>query len=418
MQSNDNSLFPAERPPLKNEASEPVDVLAVIRAPLEQYPPSLNQVEILAEAGLRVVVIDTWHPQIKTTAFDANTPVLRIRPARHVLRYKEKLPSTVKKIIRAIKFRRCVCQTIQSLSPKVVIAYDIFGFYMISRVLRSQSRPRIVAHFHELPEYEHGQGHGTRLAYRFTLRYSSWADHIIFPDKNRAERFVSLAELPKSPTIVMNCPRVLEQLPKETLHNRLAGLGYVDERVVYYHGWIGSEHGLETTIQSMPYWPAESVLVLVGPVSEIYKRILLSLAHEFNVDDRVIFLGAHQLEDLPNLAVGADLGCAIFPTDSDNINFRYLAGASNKRFQYMSVGLAQVTNTGPGMMAIVEKYGCGVLVDPTSPKDVGHGIHSLLMNASRRKQMSKNARKAHLEEYNYDNQFSRVREQIVQWTTA
>jgi hypothetical protein len=38
-----------------------LDVLAIIRAPLELYPPSLHQVGLLAEAGLRVAVVDTVH---------------------------------------------------------------------------------------------------------------------------------------------------------------------------------------------------------------------------------------------------------------------------------------------------------------------------------------------------------------------
>lgn len=35
------------------------------------------------------------------------------------------------------------------------------------------------------------------------------------------------------------------------------------------------------------------------------------------------------------------------------------AGAINKRSEYMALGLAQITNTGPGVADIVEKGGCG-----------------------------------------------------------
>ena len=81
---------------------------------------------------------------------------------------------------------------------------------------------------------------------------------------------------------------------------------------------------------------------------------------------------------------------------SDLPNVIYSSGASNKRFEYMAVGVPQITNQGPGMDEIITRPNCGALADPSSPEDIGLTIARLLQDTTLRKQLSDNARKAHL----------------------
>jgi glycosyltransferase involved in cell wall biosynthesis len=165
----------------------------------------------------------------------------------------------------------------------------------------------------------------------------------------------------------------------------------------------------------MKLWPENSALVLVGPARDSYKQSLHSLAVKVGVRHRVLFIGMVPLGDLDGLIAGADVAVALFPSDTSNLNFRYLAGASNKRFMYMSLAVAQVTNIGPGMSDIIERHKCGILANPNAPDEVGHAIRSLLENDPLREEMGRNGRRAHLSEFNYERQFTPVLDRILQW---
>jgi hypothetical protein len=81
---------PATGSAAMGEPTSALDVQAVIRAPLEQYPPSVHQVALLAEAGLSVAVIDTWHLQLQEIRFPSR--VQRIHVGPHTLLFMERLP--------------------------------------------------------------------------------------------------------------------------------------------------------------------------------------------------------------------------------------------------------------------------------------------------------------------------------------
>ena len=391
-----------------------MDVLAVIRAPLEQYPPSVYQVALLAEAGLSVAVIDTWHTEFKEIQFKGQ--VCRIHAVPHTLSYKEKLPSRLMRIRYAWAFKRAVRGAWRELQPKVIIAYDDRVCPMLGRMRRGRHRARIICHFHELPQYQPGDGLGVWYATRYCRKFARTSDLVIFPDAHRAGIFGAQAGLMCSPAIVMNCPRRLAELPANTLAVCLKAAGLANCRVVFFQGWLGPDRGLESLVRSMKLWPAESALVLVGPATDSYKKSLLDLAVETGMRQRVLFIGMVPLGDLDGLIAGADVAVALFPSDTSDLNFRYLAGASNKRFMYMSLAVAQVTNIGPGMSDIIERHKCGVMVDPNAPNEVGGAVRALLENEPLRKEMGRNGRTAHLEEYNYERQFAPVLGQIVRWS--
>src|SRR6185436_1907285 len=101
--------------------SESTDVLAVIRAPLEQYPPSVNQVALLAKAGLRVTVLDLFHPRCGMTQFDQGTHVQRLPAGQHTLSPEESFPALGTRLRRSLKFLVQTWRAVRRCDPKVVI---------------------------------------------------------------------------------------------------------------------------------------------------------------------------------------------------------------------------------------------------------------------------------------------------------
>ena len=102
----------------------------------------------------------------------------------------------------------------------------------------------------------------------------------------------------------------------------------------------------------------------------------------------------------------------------NNESWRYSAGAINKRFEYMALGLPQVTTNGPGVSEIVEANQVGVCVEPRNPVAIGSAIRQLLDDAELRGRLSESARKQHLERFNYEIQFAEVSSWIASRCTA
>jgi glycosyltransferase involved in cell wall biosynthesis len=100
------------------------------------------------------------------------------------------------------------------------------------------------------------------------------------------------------------------------------------------------------------------------------------------------------------------------PTD---LNKRISAGASNKRFEAMAVGVPQVCDQLPGVREIVEQAGAGICVPHDDFHAIGQAIAALLRDPHRRKLMGAAGREAHLQRFNYEAQFLPVLERISAW---
>ena len=396
----------------------PVDslnVLAVIRAPLEQYPPSVNQVALLAEAGLRVGVVDCHHADFVPFEPRGLGTVQRFRPCRHTQLHKEELPYLAVRLWRNLAFAWTVFRIVRQRKPSVVIAFDPNAMVAVGPIWKRGQRPKVVWHFHELcSRVGNSGGWLSRRGVDFACQQAERADMLTCPDEGRANVFFHEAGLRMRPRVIMNCPRKMLRCPDPRLGAKLIEYGLGGRPAVYFHGWIGPSRCLEAVIQSMRWWPTEAVFVAVGPVAENYRRSLSALAGEVGVRDRVLFLGSVPHAEVSHLAAGAKVGCSLV-VDQQDPNWTYSAGALNKRFEYMAVGLAQVASDGPGMSEIIERTGCGVLVNPQAPADIGRAIAKVLQDDALRIKMGENGRAAHLSTLNYEHQFAPVLECVVRW---
>jgi glycosyltransferase involved in cell wall biosynthesis len=277
-----------------------------------------------------------------------------------------------------------------------------------------------IYHFHELPETYPGMGVGARLAYGKATRNSRQVDLVIFSDGMRARRYQTEAELPARPSVVMNCPRRMDKVPSSPLRQQLALNTQHSTlnlqpftQLVCYLGSIGSNQGLPEAALSMRYWPPDSVFLLIGPYSEALQRRIVDNARAVGAEHRVLFLGAKPHQQALALAAGAGLGLSLIQPNSPNL--LYSAGAVNKRFEYMALGVPQITNNGPGVADIIERNQCGLCVDPNRPEEVGAAVNRLLRNPALLRQMGKNGRRLHLARYSYEVEFGPVQQQIARW---
>lgn len=388
-------------------ASDSLDVLLVLRAVAEQYPPTLNQANILAAKGLKVGMIDLFpgaggselHPTVKRWQVHRCWNSKTDQPWS--------LPTRLK---NAFSFRRRFKEVVKWSRPKVVIGYDISGCTYLNP---SNHLYRTVFHFHELSSREKGRGWGAALSYSRSLRLSKRADLVVFSDRHRAQHFQEIAGLKNLPQVVMNCPVTQTTIPSSPLKNYVSLDG---GPVVCYLGSIGKNQGLVEAARSMQYWPANARLLLIGPYSAAMRAEIEAAASFANSQGRVIFLGPKPHKEALALVAGAALGLALIQQTTKN--WLYSAGAVNKRFEYMAMGLPQVTNDSPGVAEIVAATGCGTCVDASSAKSIGLAVADLLADTEKLARFGTNARASHLAQFNYEAQFSKVAAWIDQAVLA
>jgi glycosyltransferase involved in cell wall biosynthesis len=370
---------------------------------------------LLAEAGLKVAVVDCSHADFAPCALGTLSAVARVRPCRHTQLYKEKLPPAGVRLWRSFVFGQQVARVIRQRRPKVVIAYDPYAMVAVGPLWRRHDHPHLLWHFHELcSRATKPAGRLSGRAVEFACNHAARVSLVCHADTGRAELFARETAAKLASAVVINCGRRLAQVPEEHLTVKLAERGLAGVPAVCFHGWIGPSRCLEILIESMRWWPEPSVFVAIGPVADAYRSRLVALSHQLRVEQRLLFVGSVPYGNIFHLAAGAAVGVSLV-ADSRDPNWIYSAGAINKRFEYMAVGVPQVANIGPGMKDILERPDCGILANPNVPEAVGRAIGSLLENVALRHQMGRNGRKAHLEEFNYEKQFAPVLDRILHW---
>lgn len=384
-----------------------MDVLLVIRARAELFPPTVNQANLLAGSGLKVGIVHLASRASKPAALDARVRQWHAHTAWDSS--TEPRQNFARRWTNWLRFARTCRAVIRSQRPQVVLGYDPVA---CTHLRPAPGQRRTVYHFHELPEIYPDMGVGPRRALSRVAGLARKADLVVFSDQARAERYQDEVGLSTCPRVVMNCPLLVSTVPASPLRKLLADRGMEGMRAVGYVGCVGWHQGLREAALSMRDWPADSVFVLVGPYSEEVREGILAGARAAGTDSRVLFLGPKPHAEALALAAGADLGLSLI--QPHNQNRLYSAGACNKRFEYMALSVPQLTNNGPGVAEIVERNQCGLCVNPNSPEEIGAAVNRLLRDPDQLRQMGSRGRAAHCEQYNYQAQFRPVLEWIRQ----
>lgn len=96
-------------------------------------------------------------------------------------------------------------------------------------------------------------------------------------------------------------------------------------------------------------------------------------------------------------------GIALFPPTE-----HYMKKELTKFFEYMNAGLPIVCSNFPIWKEFIEKYQCGIVVDPFNDEEIKSAIDTLRNNPQLADKMGNNGRKAVLEELNWGVQESKL----------
>lgn len=138
---------------------------------------------------------------------------------------------------------------------------------------------------------------------------------------------------------------------------------------------------------------------IVGFIDENYKKQL----SERNGFEKLQFLGRIPWEELNNFYSKSLIGMVIIDYKL-NLGYRRGTYAVNKIFEYMEAGLPIICTDYDLWKEIVDKYDCGICVEPNNAKQIEEAIQFLISNKEKAYQMGQNGRKAVLLEYNWSTQ--------------
>ncbi len=232
---------------------------------------------------------------------------------------------------------------------------------------------------------------------------SRFADFIIAADKVLWKRY---RKFNRNVVQVGNLPRL--ELFREN-GNALSDLKskYEGYEVVIYVGAIHRPRGAVKLVEAIREVKREIEnikLLFVGPLRDAEcKREMERLIKENELDDNVELAGVVDHTEVADYIRVSKVGMAtLLPIP------KFFKNVPTKQFEYAACGIPIVGSKLPPIEEFVSKEGCGVVVNPTEPKEIAAAICHLLEDRKEAKRMGDRGRKAVEKRYNWGRMEGRL----------
>ena len=168
------------------------------------------------------------------------------------------------------------------------------------------------------------------------------------------------------------------------------------EKIVAYVGVVSALRGAKEMLQAMALLShrPNARLRIAGIFSPVG---LEDEARKSPGWDRVDFLGWQRHEEAMAMLGETRMGLVLFHPIPNHMDAQ-----PNKLFEYMSAGIPVVASDFPLWREIIEKIGCGILVNPLDPEAIAKAIQWLIEHPTEAEEMGKKGQEAIREHYNWD----------------
>lgn len=209
-------------------------------------------------------------------------------------------------------------------------------------------------------------------------------DYLILAENSYLEYYSKLSSATK---VILNMPDVHSLMPYQVEERH--------ENGVFYIGGVSNERGLDVTLEAIKIVKQEIPDIYMHYVGRSYDSILDTLELD-NIKDNIKFYGAMPLYAGLTLSKRSKVGLAILKPLRN-----YTESYSTKVFEYMALGLPVVTSNFQLYKDVVEKYDCGICVDPLNPSEIAEAIKYIIRNPQKAMEMGENGKKIIFEKYNW-----------------
>ena len=223
----------------------------------------------------------------------------------------------------------------------------------------------------------------------------------ILPNQERSEVFSQETNRKENLICVWNCPSQEEIKPPRLPHE--------GDLWVYYHGSMVSCRLPPTVLEALAVLPETVKLRAIGyeTIGERgYVQKLQALANQLGLSQRVEFLESMpRRSELLQWCRKCDVGLAFMPENPKDVNEKYMAGASNKPFDYLTCGLALAVSDLPDWRGMYVEPGYGLACNPKDPESIARVLDWFGQHPERMRQMGERGRERIGTEWNYEQQF-------------
>jgi glycosyltransferase involved in cell wall biosynthesis len=378
-------------------AERPPRVLYVQYANPAAYPPLERSSRQFADAGWDVLFAGTESAHVGGLTLPAHDRIsvrlLRGHHGRTGLRLKmHYLRFCVWATLLAVRFR-----------PTLVYASDIMSA-PIALLLKPLLPTRVVLHEHDV--YEIGRPSWLmRLVMAAFARLARVADRNALPNEGRLQDFRRRTGAPADRCVrVWNCPARAEVRPPR------AGTTPPGLKLLF-HGAIVPARVPPALLDALRLLPDVVTLRVIGyesPGSRGYVAELRRHAERLQVQHRVEFIGPTSHHELLRLADDCDVGLACMPGGDADVNLRFMAGASNKAFEYLACGLPLLVSDRPDWRELFVTRGLARVCDVNDAASIAAALRAYLDDPEGRRRSGERGRQLILTEWNYEVQFAPV----------
>ena len=288
--------------------------------------------------------------------------------------------------------------------PQVIYASDLFSC-PIALIISFLPGVRVIYHEHDTKE---GQTDSllVNLCRKARKRLTNRSRASILPNQQRLEHFITETAV-KSPTFcVWNCPTQQEVTPP-----RSTSLSDNGQLKLLYHGSINSSRLPISILDAMESLNGRVRLGIIGYETignANYIQQLQAKTQQLGIVELVEFLGAMPRQEVLRRSQQYDLGLAFMPNSSNDPNLRYMIGASNKVFDYLSCGLALLVTDLPDWRNAYVKPGYGLACNPENADSIAAALRWFLEHPTQMREMGELGRQRIVNEWNYEQQFRPV----------
>ncbi len=167
---------------------------------------------------------------------------------------------------------------------------------------------------------------------------------------------------------------------------------------VCFVGGITEIRGVEYIVRAMT--DVDAKLQLAGGINpDSYKEKLVSDPGWSKVE----YHGHVSREGVRDILHKSAAGIVTYLPYPNHINAQ-----PNKLFEYMSAGIAVIASRFPLWQNIVEKYECGICVDPENSTEIAEAISFLIANPEKAQTMGSKGRKAVEEVFNWEQESEKL----------
>jgi len=354
------------------------------------YPPLMHAGAILAELG--------WDVTYLSAPSKSSDLVL---PKQAGIREYQTSPRKDFTVSAADYFQYCSAAMglALKLRPDVIYVSDSLGTLpgLLARLI---CKSIVVYHEHDSPNR---QSDLNPLIRRSRAQMLKLANVVVFPNAERARHVrTEVPFLLDKLKVVWNLPR------RKEVSTNSPSLDSARPFTLYYHGSITPDRIPFTLVETLKRFGGSVHLVIAGYESGSnvgYVESLIKAVEGTPIEGCIRYLGQVQRSDLFTTAQIGDLGLALMPPESDDVNMAHMAGASNKAFEYMACGLMPLVSHLPEWIDMFVTPNFAVAADPRSVDSLYDTISSVILNVDTHRAGNQMRRAKILDDWNYDRVF-------------